>query len=184
VLALARLARLFSNRGAALLVIPFIVTSRYYLEWSRYVMAEVPALALMLWALVALALYANQRRRFLIVLSGFLCAAALVVKPQTAGFLPTFGIWLLASGRRSDAPLARCLLDWIIDLTLFVGAALLIGVFFVNLGNLRGEYQATVGFHMQEVHLWARQPVQRLAGLTQFWIENRGGWPWPWSGSF
>jgi hypothetical protein len=197
-LGVAVLARSMSARAAALLAILFTVSNNYYLATSRVVMAEVPGIALMLWALILASVYTQRRERVWLVASSVACTAGLLVKPLTLGLALPIGWWLIASRvvkekepcahSAQEEPQKRVpgqkprraghrVIDWRglgLDLLFFAGAAILTAALFVNFSNLGGEFQRTVGFHLQETRVYGPNLSERFAGLVSFLAANRG----------
>lgn len=173
-LGLALLTRTVSTRAAAISAIPLAVANPFFLEQSRFVMAEVPAIAFMLWALVVVTAFTSRHQRRWLVVGAVLCAASLLIKPLTIGLaLPV--VWWLIAGRIVREP-GRRALRWrelTIDLTVFLGTGIITGALFVNLADLGGEFQRTVGFHLQETTIWAADVSGRIDGVVGFFTENR-----------
>ena len=162
-------------RAAALLAMLFTAANSYYLEQSRFAMAQVPGIALMIWALVAVSVYLQRRQRGWLVVSAAACTAGLLIKPLTIGLALPIAWWLIAGHVLKQEK--RYGIRWralALDLLIFAGVGLLTAAVFVNLSDLRGEFQRTVGFHLRETRLFAPQLNERFAGLVSFLTENQG----------
>jgi hypothetical protein len=176
-LAMALLTRQLGAKWAAPLVILAGAVNHYYLTQSRFTMTDVPSLALMLWALVTMLAFTTRGQRGWLACSGALAAASFLVKPLTVGFGVALGVWLLAHRIRRTQ--GHWQIEWralLVDLGVFGGAGLLLAAPFVNLFDLPGEFQRTIGFHWDEKDWYAPQLALRQFGLVSFVAENRMWW--------
>ena len=145
------LARQLGAGWLALLALPFGVLNHYYLTQSRVAMTDVPGITTMLWAVVAAVAFAKTRQRRWLILCAVGLTASLLIKPLSVGFALPIGYAIISArvdrtGRHFRIDLAALVVDGAILTTV----ALLAAFPFVDLFDLRGEFQRTVGFHWDE----------------------------------
>jgi hypothetical protein len=173
-LALGLIARDMAGRITAVLAILFAAVNEYYLAQARVTMAEVPSIALMLGALVAVLAFTKRRSRLWLALGGALYAASILIKPLALGFTVPIMWWLVAP--RISRSYGRVRVEGrvlLIDLFIFSAAAILMAVPFVNVTDVSGELQRTIGFHIRETQVFTPRPEARLRGVLSFVVENR-----------
>jgi hypothetical protein len=172
---LAWLALLVQWRAAAPLAILFAVVNPYYLEQSRYTMAEVPCITLLIGALIAVLLYTRSARRSWLVAAAICFSASVLIKPLAVGFGLAIAWWLIARVIRSQRGWGRRARELTFDLALFGCVAVLTALPFLDLLNLAAEFQKTVGFHLAETRFYAPQFAERQDGLISFVVSSQ---PW------
>lgn len=173
-LGMVLLARQLGAGWLALLAIPFGILNRYYLLESRITMADVPSVSLLIWALFAAFAFSQSNKRVWLLVSAVCCSAGLVIKPLGVAFVVPVVYAVLA------ARIKRVQGHWqinpgalLVDGILFITFALLTAAPFVNLLDLRGEYQRTVGFHLAESAWYAPSTQMHLEGILGFLAEDR-----------
>ena len=136
-----------------------------YIEQSRIVMADVPAMTCIVWSLVFVCLFQKSRRRLWLALSGLFGGASLIIKPFAVGFVVTIIVVLFSQRMRREN--GRLKLDRAIwgDLLIVAAVAVAVAAPFVDFLHLVNEYRRTVGFHLYERN-W--RVDNRWSGLLGF----------------
>jgi 4-amino-4-deoxy-L-arabinose transferase-like glycosyltransferase len=139
-----------------------------YIRTSRMVMADVPATACIVWALVFVFAFQRNRQWIWLALSGVCAGLALTLKPFAVGFVVTIMFILVV--QRMPRENGRLKLDWVIlfDLSIFSLAAILVAAPFVDFLHPIDEYRRTVGFHFAEQHWLIKRVDDRWRGLFGF----------------
>ncbi len=174
-LLLASLAWLLQWRAAAPLAVLFAVVHPYYLGQSRYTLAEVPSITLLLAALLGVLLYMQGARRVWLVAAAVCFSISLLIKPLAVGFGLTIAWWLIARVVASECGWRLRARELTLDLALFGCASLLTALPFLDLFHLAAEFEKTAGFHLAETRFYAPQLVERQFGLISF---GRESWAW------
>lgn len=169
-LLLALLAWRLRWRSAAPLAVLLTVVHPYFLEQSRYTLAEVPSITLLLGALLGVLLYTQGARRVWLAAAAVCFSASLLIKPLAVGFGLTIAWWLVArvvAGERGWTRSMR-VREFVLDLALFGCVGLLTALPFLELFNLGAEFEKTAGFHLAETRFYAPQFSERQFGLITF----------------
>jgi hypothetical protein len=160
--------RLGGKWSAAIFAIVICAASPLYIRQSRMVMADVPATACFVWALVFVFLFQERRQRVCLALSGIFTSAALMLKPFAIGFVVTIIVILFA--RRTERENGRLKLNsaiWI-DMLIFVAAGVIAATPFIDLLHPIEEYRRTIGFHFAERNWLIKRVDDRWRGLVGF----------------
>lgn len=156
------------KRSTAILALIVCAASPLYIRQSRMVMADVPATACLVWALVFVFLFQERRQRVWLALSGTFASAALMLKPFAIGFIVAIIVILFAA--RSERVNGRFKLDpatWS-DMLIFVVAGVVIATPFIDLFHPIEEYRRTIGFHFAERNWLIKRVDDRWRGLVGF----------------
>lgn len=160
-------------KWAAPLAVLFALTNHYFLDPSRFTLADVPGAALLVWAMVMMLAFRNTGSRRWLVASALFCTIGLTIKPLDVGFCVPIAYWMIT--RRLVRDQARWRFDaraFGLDVAVFGAVGLLAAAPFVNLLNLVGEFQRTVGFHLAERNYYSPRLVMRQVGLDRFLTSN------------
>lgn len=168
------LARQLGSRWTTAALVALVgVTEPYYFAQSRVVMADAPATACIVWALVCMAQFYRVDRRRWLGLSGALTAAALTIKPLTVVFAAVIGALLLSHRVQwRNGRLHLKLREISLDLIAFVVSAVLIAAPSVNFLDLSGEFRRTVFAHWLEIPYYAAGTLDRVRGLFNFFART------------
>lgn len=139
-----------------------------YIRGSRMALADVPAMACIVWALVFVFLFQKDHRRTWIAVSGFFAAIAIVLKPFALGLAAT--IIVIVFNQRIRRVDGRFRIDRAIwgDLLIFSLIAVLTAAPFVNFLHPVQEYHRVLGFHLAERDWFIKRVDERWEALLVF----------------
>lgn len=154
--------------SAATAAILICAASPLYIRQSRMVMADVPATACIVWALVFVFLFRKNRQRLWLLLSGVCASASLMLKPFTVGFLVTIIIVVFAQRTRHENGRLKLDPQILYDILIFAAGGIIAAAPCVDFLHPIEEYRRTVGFHFAERNWLIKRVDDRWRGLVGF----------------
>jgi 4-amino-4-deoxy-L-arabinose transferase-like glycosyltransferase len=170
---LAELARQLAGRKAGILAAVLLVTTPNFVRLGRAVMAEVPATAFTLWALLAALWYLRSGHSLWLIVSGLLTSGAILIKfPSAVTIVPVAGVVLLRSIMSRESVLRWRLIAHLGLLALSIAGPIIISVIPFNLPLVWNQIVSTYLNSRSAYNVVLSKNVVKLVG---YFNENNWG---------